>query len=202
MTRYRLFVLLACLPQILYAHEVLDTFLKDLHSLHAQFEQTLYEENGEALETSKGELYMQRPNKFRWIYKIPYNQLIVADSKRVWVYDIDLEQVTSKPINKALGQTPAFLLSRTTPIETDFRINELSSRSGFTRLELIPKNTQAQFATIRLKLKGKKLVHFELKDNFGQTTLITFRKLIRNPKLNSRLFRFKVPAGVDLIKED
>ncbi len=202
MKRYTLFVILACSPHLLYAHEMLDNFLQDLHSLQAKFEQTLYDESGDVLEKTSGEMYMQRPNKFRWIYQIPYNQLIVADGKKVWIYDSDLEQVTSKHINDALGKTPAFLLNRPEAVEKDFRVTQLPSKTVVTRLHLVPKDTEAQFESININLYKKILLSFELMDNFGQITYIKFRHLVRNKKLNPNLFIFTPPADVDIIEDN
>ncbi len=202
MKRYCLFLVLCCLPHWLYAHEALEYFLDDLHTLYAQFEQVIYDDNGELLEKSQGLMYVQRPNRFRWVYQQPYDQLIVADGKKVWIYDNDLEQVTVKNLDNALGKTPAFLLSRQKALEEDFFINDLPSyRRGVTRLELIPKDAQAQFDSMRLNLQGKTLLNLELVDNLGQTTNILFHKVKRNHKLNYKLFIFTPPAGVDIIED-
>ncbi len=201
MKRRYLLLFLCCLPSWLYAHEALDFFLEDLHTLKAYFVQTLYDESGQQLEKSRGIMYLQRPNKFRWVYLQPYTQLIVADGKKMWVYDNELEQVTVKKLDGALGKTPAFLLSRHQAIEEDFVVNELPSRNNITRLELVPKDTQAQFDSVRINLRWKKLLSFELVDNLGQTTYIKFRKVRRNPKVAAKKFRFKPPKGVDIIQD-
>ena len=181
---------------------ILDNFLKNLSSLHAQFEQQLFNETGKQLETSQGQMYIKRPNQFRWDYQKPYQQLIVADGENVWIYDPDLEQVTMKKLTQALGKTPALLLSSNRPIEEDFFVNPLPAKADITRLELLPKDAQAQFDSIRLNLRGETLLGFELVDNLGQTTLITFKQLERNQKLEESLFIFTPPAGVDVVTED
>jgi outer membrane lipoprotein carrier protein len=183
------------------AHPALDDFLKNLQNLQTQFEQRLFNEAGELVERSEGKFYLQRPDKFRWDYQQPYQQLIVADGKKVWIYDKDLNQVTVKSFQRALGQTPASLLISTQAVEEDFFINELPAKEGVTRLELIPKNAQAQFESMRLILRGKILLGFELVDNLGQTTLITCSELKRNPILNDHLFLFTPPVGADIIKD-
>ncbi|RKZ36514.1 MAG: outer membrane lipoprotein carrier protein LolA [Gammaproteobacteria bacterium] len=197
-----LFFVLMCLPSWLYAHEVLDKFLRELHTLQAQFVQKLYNEKGSLLESSQGKMYMQRPNRFHWDYQQPYNQLIVADGERVWIYDSDLEQVTVKNLDQALGKTPAFLLSSSRRMEEDFFINLLSSKNGVMRFELIPKDAQASFDSMRINLSGKKMLGLELIDNLGQTTFITFNKMKQNQKLSKELFIFTPPAGVDIITDD
>ena len=184
------------------AQPILDSFLKNLNSLHAQFEQQLFNETGKQLETSQGQMYIKRPNQFRWDYQKPYQQLIVADGENVWIYDPDLEQVTMKKLTKALGKTPALLLTSNRPIEEDFFVNPLPAKADITRLELLPKDAQAQFDSIRLNFRGDTLLGFELVDNLGQTTLITFKQVERNQKLEESLFIFTPPAGVDVVTED
>lgn len=195
-----LFLCYLLLPTGLYAHEALDNFFRNLHSLQAYFVQKLYSENGRLMETSLGRMQMQRPNKFRWNYQHPYGQLIVADGKSVWIYDSDLEQVTLKNLDKALGKTPAFLLSSNRRIETDYYVNQLSSKVG-KRFELIPKDAQAQFDSMQIHLSEKTLLGLELIDNLGQKTFITFSQVKRNPRLAQELFIFTPPAGVDIITD-
>ncbi len=202
MMKLRWLLLLLCyLPSVLYANEVLDHFLQTLQTLQAQFVQKLYNEQGRLLEQSQGKMYVQRPNRFHWNYLHPYNQLIVADGERVWIYDKDLEQITLKKLDDALGKTPAFLLSSNRPVEDDFVVNQLPSKKrGITRFKLIPKDAQAQFESMYLNLKGKVILGLEFKDNLGQKTVITFKQVKRNRKLGEELFIFTPPAGVDIIR--
>jgi outer membrane lipoprotein carrier protein len=204
MMKLRWLLLLLCyLPNVLYANEVLDSFLRNLHTLQAQFVQKLYNEKGRLLEESQGKMYVQRPNRFHWNYLHPYNQLIVADGERVWIYDKDLEQITLKKLDQALGKTPAFLLSSNRRVEDDFVVNQLPSKKrGMTRFKLIPKDAQAQFKSMYLNLSGKVILGLEFKDNLGQKTVITFKQVKRNRKLGEELFIFTPPAGVDIIRDD
>lgn len=203
MKQHRLFILLLlCSPNWLYANDSLDRFFQDLYTLHGQFEQQLYNEQNQLIETSKGLVYMQRPNRFRWEYQHPYEQLIVADGERVWVYDKDLEQITVKTLNKILGKTPAFLLSRNRRLEEDFFVNQQPSQEGKTRYQLLPKDADASFEKMYLNLHGKTLQSLELVDNLGQTTYITFPRLNPNFSLDEGLFIFTPPAGVDILKEE
>jgi outer membrane lipoprotein carrier protein len=198
-----LFLLLWCLPSWLYANEILENFLRGLNTLEARFEQSLYNEKGDLLEKSQGEMYVQRPNKFRWDYQHPYTQLIVADGERVWIYDSELEQVVVKSVDQALGKTPAFLLSSSRQIVEDFFVEQLPFKiKGITRLELTPKDTEAQFDSMRINLRGNNLLGFELVDNLGQTTYITFSQVKQNQIVGEGLFIFTPPAGVDIIDEE
>jgi outer membrane lipoprotein carrier protein len=196
------FLILLFIPNWLSAQENLNDFLQSLQTLYGQFYQELYNEKGKLLERAQGKMYMQRPNKFRWEYEQPYNQLIVADGKKVWIYDRELEQVTEKSLDKTIGKTPAFLLSRSRQLGEDFFINPLSTQEGKTRFELIPKDAHAQFDSIRISLRNKALLGFELVDNLGQTTYITFGQLIKNRNLDEGLFIFTPPAGIDIIQDN
>jgi outer membrane lipoprotein carrier protein len=185
------------------SHQILNDFLKDTKTLHANFHQELMDEKGQLLEVSEGEMYVQRPGKFRWDYQKPYKQLIVADGSTVWVHDVDLEQVSKKTMDKALGKTPAVLLSSHSNVEEDFFVNRLPAPApGVILLELRSKDAQAQFETIRVSLKNNELIAFELLDNLGQKTKMSFSQIERNGKLASQLFIFVPPVGVDIIEEE
>lgn len=195
-------LILLSLPSPLYAHEALTRFLNTLETLQAQFEQKLSNESGDLLETSQGEVHIKRPNQFRWDYQKPYQQLIVADGKKVWIYDHDLEQVTVKKFDEALGKTPALLLSSNRQaIEEDFFVIQMTSQTGQSRFELIPKDAQAQFESIQLTLQGDLLQSFELTDNLGQKTLIEFSQVKFNQPVDTQLFQFTPPAGVDVVED-
>lgn len=185
------------------SHQILNDFLKNTKTLHATFQQELFDEKGQLLEKSEGEMYVQRPGKFRWDYRKPYRQLIVADGSLVWVHDVDLEQVSKKSLNKALGKTPAILLSTHTNAEEEFFVNSLPAPApDTTLLELRPRDAQAQFETIRITLKNEELLSFELRDNLGQKTKMFFSDIEHNTKLAANLFIFVPPAGVDVIEEE
>lgn len=185
----------------LHAQTALETSLSDLRTLQGQFKQKLYNEKNELVETSQGKMFIQRPDKFHWDYQQPYQQLIIADSERVWIYDKDLEQVTVKNLKKALGNTPALIFSSHRKLEEDFFINSLPSQAGLTRFELVPKDAQAQFENIKIIMQDKELNGLELKDNLGQTTLISFEQIKRNQPLDETLFIFTPPAGTDIVEE-
>jgi outer membrane lipoprotein carrier protein len=187
-------------PVTLWANPVLENFLNSLQTLHAQFEQRQFSETGKLLEISKGEVYVKRPGKFRWEYQQPYDQLIVADGRSVWIYDKDLEQVTIKNLDDALGKTPALLLSSDGNVDRNFFIIELPRQRQLTRLLLKPKNEEAQFKSIQLNLQGSILSGLELKDNFGQTTFIAFKQAKNNLVFNENLFVFRPPSGTDIIE--
>lgn len=206
-TKYRLrtagaMLLLLCAAQ---AHaggrERLDAFFKDVRSLRGEFTQTVLDSRMKVGEQARGTLALQRPGKFRWDYKAPYHQIIVADGSKVWIYDIELEQVTVKPLDHAVGNTPAQLLSSGENLDKSFTITEQGKADNLEWVELTPKQQDSSFERVRLGFDQRDLRSMELKDNFGQTTRLQFSNLERNPKLVPSLFDFKPPPGVDVVGE-
>ncbi len=181
--------------------ERLDSFFKDVQSLRGEFSQTVLDPRMNVTEEAQGTLALQRPGKFRWDYKVPYHQVIVADGKKVWIYDIELEQVTVKALNEAVGNTPAQLLSSGENLEKSFTVTEQGAQGDFDWVELTPKQQDTNFERVRLGFDQSNLRVMELVDNFGQTTRLQFSRLERNPKLVPSLFDFKPPPGVDVVGE-
>ncbi|MDX1514760.1 MAG: outer membrane lipoprotein chaperone LolA [Gammaproteobacteria bacterium] len=181
--------------------EALDNFLSDLRTLESEFHQTLYDENLKKLEESRGLLFLERPNRFRWDYRQPNAQLIVSDGDKVWLYDRELAQVTVRKIDDALGATPALVLSSREPLEKNFEVSDLGSDQDLIWVGLKPRHKEASFAHIRLGFADGELRRMELTDNFGQLTKLEFSNMIRNAPIISDAFRFSPPAGVDVIGE-
>ena len=177
----------------------LNAFLKDLKTLEADFQQSLYDENLYQLEESRGAFQLSRPDRFRWDYRQPEAQLIVADGEKVWIYDRDLSQVTVRALGNALGATPAMLLSSDRPVDENFEMTELKPSGGLEWIGLKPRLSDTGFAHIRLGLDGNVLRLMELIDNFGQLTRIEFKNIRRNPRISPRAFEFEPPQGVDII---
>ncbi|OQW91104.1 MAG: outer membrane lipoprotein carrier protein LolA [Beggiatoa sp. IS2] len=199
MKLYWLFLLIFWLVTPAWAaEENLDDFLNSLKTFYAEFEQKQFGEGSNLLETAHGEVYIQRPG--RWDYQQPYDQLIIADGKKVWIYDHDLEQVTVKQINDALGKTPALLLSSDSKVADNFMVTTSHPQENVTRFTLKPKDSQAQFDSLRINLQSNSLQSLELVDNLGQTTSITFKKINLNQVFKPELFVFKPPAGIDIIE--
>lgn len=179
----------------------LDRFLDGLKTLRAEFVQSLMEQDGTVLEESEGTLLVSRPGKFRLEYRAPHQQLYVADGKRIWAYDPDLKQVTVRPQDEALGNTPALLLSGTDPFTRDFTPVELGDHEGFTWVELRPKGKEGNFQYIRFALEGETLRAMEMVDGIGQTTRLYFDRITRNPAIPADRFTFTPPKGVDVVGE-
>ena len=179
----------------------LKSFLAKASTLQANFTQVQVDEKGNLGKRSNGVFYLQRPGKFRWNYLKPYNQEIVSSVGKVWFYDKDLEQVTAKKLNAAIGSTPALLLTGEVPLEKNFTIENQSDEEGIAILKLLPKNEESGFKYVQIGLENDVLVGMELSDNFGQLTRIYFNNLKTGVRIDPALFTFKPPAGVDVFEE-
>ena len=176
----------------------LDAYLSGLDTVSAQFEQRLFDERRSLLERARGTVLIDRPGRFRFDYSDP-PQLIVGDGARVWIHDPELAQVTVRDVDAALGSTPAVLLATDRPVEEQFRVEALDAGAGYDAFALEPKVEDAPFTLIRLAFVGGELRRMELVDQFGQTTLITFTDIRRQPAVPAGAFTFTPPAGVDVI---
>jgi len=179
----------------------LNHFFEGLGSLRADFSQTVIDASAFSLQESSGVLIMQRPDKFLWDYQRPYQQAIIADGKKIYIYDADLEQVTIKPMLKSMGDTPMLMLSSGGALGESFVITETGEEAGLEWLQLKPKEQQSNFTMMRLAFDKQTLRIMELVDSFEQTTRLQFSEVKRNPRIDNALFRFVAPPGVDVIEE-
>jgi outer membrane lipoprotein carrier protein len=180
---------------------MLRDYLQQTTSARARFAQIQVDKNLRQLQQATGTMEFVRPGKFRWVYEKPYEQLIVGDGARVWIYDKDLNQVTVRKLDKALGSTPAALLAGSNEIEKEFSLKAIGSRDGLEWLEAVPKTKDVTFERIQLGFGANGLESMELHDQFGQTTLIKFASIERNVKLPPDDFKFVPPKGADVIGE-
>ncbi len=187
------------------AEQQLEKFFTQVRSMRADFTQSVISESKRAVEKSEGVLQMQRPGKFNWQYQTPYEQQIIADGKKLWIYDVEMEQVIVKNLDLALGDTPAVLLSGDAAITDRFEVREITEamqgESSLFWLQLMPKQQEAGFEKLLLAFSGDNLQIMELKDAFGQITRLTFSHLERNPVIDPSVFTFEPPPGVDVINE-
>jgi outer membrane lipoprotein carrier protein len=194
------------------AIEKLKTFVAATHSAQANFTQEVLDQNGKRIQGASGIMQFQRPGKFRWTYQKPYEQLIVGDGTRFWMYDIDLNQVTVKKLDAALGNSPAALLSGSNEIERGFTLMEDGSKDGLEWLQATPKSQDSKdpanngqdrsFNKILMAFNAQsELVMMELNDMFGHKTVLRFSAMQRNPKFPEQQFRFSPPKGADLLSE-
>jgi outer membrane lipoprotein carrier protein len=174
-------------------------FIAGTTTARGEFEQKIFDSNHKLLQESRGVLAFSRPGKFRWTYVKPYAQLIVGDGSKVWIYDEDLRQVTVKKLDQALGSTPAALLAGNNEAMRSFSLSDKGTRDGIEWLEALPRDKDGSFERIRMGFGTSGLQVMELVDSFGQTTILKFNSLERNPRLNPGLFRFSPPKGADVI---
>ena len=174
-------------------------FLQDVHSLKADFVQVVLDSNLKQVKQSTGTLSIKRPDRFRWDYLKPNAEIIVADGKRLWLYDVDLQQVTVKLLNDTLAASPAVLLSGSNDVEKSFSVEDLGTKDGLEWVSLNPKVKDTDFDNVKLGFKGDDVAVMELKDNLGNLTRITFSKLQRNVDVADDAFRFTPPKGADVI---
>lgn len=192
---------LSCSVVLADAAGRLDGYLSGLDAVSSRFEQRLFDENRKLLEQARGTVLIDRPGRFRFEYTDP-PQLIVGDGTRIWLYDPDLAQVTVRDVDAALGSTPAVLLSTDRPVNEAFRVEALNAAGSVDAFVLEPRAEDASFSRIRLAFAGGELRRMELVDQFGQTTLIAFHGIRRQPAIPPDAFTFTPPDGVDVIDDD
>jgi len=181
--------------------EELKSFSENLKSFQTGFEQTVYDAQSQPVQSSTGSASLKRPGKFTWHYKEPNEQQIVSDGEQVWIYDLDLEQVTVSTLGDRAAGTPLALLMAESPLEEEFDIKGLGEKDSISWYELKPKSKENDFETIFLGLNAKGLAVMELRDNFGQATQIKFTDFEINVPLKDVQFKFTPPSGVDVIGE-
>ena len=194
---------LVLLPALAQAGAIdqLHDFLKNTRSFKADFSQALLAKNGRKPQQSSGTVAVARPGKLRWEIAKPYPQLVVGDGERFWIHDPELQQVTVRKADKALGASPAALLSGSNDLERNFNLREVGEADGLAWVEATPKTGDSGFERVRLGFAGADLQAMELFDSFGQTTLVRFSRIERNPNLPAATFKFTPPAGADVIGE-
>jgi len=183
------------------ATQDLQRFFNKVQRYSAIFDQVTLDEALNPIQESSGNLWIERPGMFRWNYTVPYEQNIVGDGKQVWVYDVELKQAAVRRMQGALGATPAILLSGKGALEGVFTIKDLGHQGKLDWVQLTPKKSDGGFEIIRIGFEKGKLHILEMIDGFGQTTRVTMRNPIENPKISADKFSFKPPAGVDVIRE-
>jgi len=180
----------------------LRSFIQNVRTVRAEFSQTVLDKNTQVVQRGSGVMQFERPGKFRWVYEKPYEQLIVGDGAQIWFYDHDLNQVTVRKLDAAIGSSPAALLAGSGNIETEFDLEEIGLQGDTEWLEARPKVTESTFEWVRLGFSRKgTLKAMELHDHFGQTTVLAFAGLEQNSRLAPELFKFSPPPGADVISE-
>ncbi|RUR13078.1 outer membrane lipoprotein chaperone LolA [Legionella sp. km772] len=180
--------------------EVLQNKLNALSTMSADFKQTVKAKQ-KTVSRSSGTMALQRPGRFRWKTVDPMEQLIVADGQKMWIYDIELEQVTVKKQERGLGGTAALFLSGyDNQVAKDFDVSEKNDGKK-TVFDLKAKAAKENFQRIKLIFNKEQLVGLELYDQLGQITYVTLSQIKSNDKLSAKLFQFTPPKGVDVVKQ-
>ncbi len=177
----------------------LKQFMDGTRSARGSFTQQVFSKSGRKPQQASGTFAFSRPGKFRWTYEKPYAQLLVGDGSKLWAWDQELNQVTTKKLGQALGSTPAAILAGDNSLEKNFTLKDDGAADGLEWVEARPKADDSSFERIRMGFSGGQLKAMVLHDNFGQTTSLNFLQMERNPSLDGGLFRFVPPKGADVV---
>lgn len=183
------------------ALDTLREFTRDVKTGRASFTQVVSSPDGVKKKTSSGSFEFSRPNRFRFAYNKPFEQLIVSDGGKVWLYDIDLNQVSVRPLDQALGGTPAALLAGGAggALERDFELSAQPARDGIDWVQAVPRAKDGSVAKLQVGFRGKNLAALEITDAFGQRSVLSFSAVEQGVALPEQRFRFVPPPGVDVI---
>ena len=186
----------------------LENFMRNARSGQAEFTQTVTTpakvDESPRTKQSSGSFAFQRPGRFSFVYRKPFAQTIVADGTTLWLYDADLNQVTQRAQEQALGATPAALLASApdlAALRAEFTLENAPERDGLQWVLATPKASGSQLRSVRVGLDGARLAVLDIEDSFGQHSVIRFADMQLNPQLPTGTFSFKVPAGADVLRQ-
>jgi len=188
------------LPALADAAQALRDFVRDARSGRGRFTQTVYSPDGARRRVSSGELEFLRPDRFRFAYARPNEQLIVGDGQKVWVHDPDLNQATSRAQKAAVSGTPAALLAGGS-VERDFELSAQPDQGGLQWVAATPRQKDATIQRLRAGFRGRELAVLEIIDSFGQRSVMEFADLRLNVPVAPERFRFAPPAGTEVIEQ-
>ncbi len=167
----------------------------------AQFQQVVLDEGLNPIEESSGVMQIARPGRFRWDYEPPNEQSIIGNGKKVWLYDIELEQITVRSQEQSLGKTPATLLAGGSDIKSNYDIQDLGQSGALSWVRMTPRDDESGFSDLRIGFESGEIRILELVDGLGQTTRITLSNSSENQKIDTKRFVLEPPDGVDVIDE-
>ena len=180
--------------------DTLRDFVRDAKSGRANFTQTVTSPDGAKKKTSSGSFEFIRPDRFRFAYSKPFEQLIVGDGHKVWLFDPDLNQVSVRKASQALGATPAALLAGDS-LDRDFTLQPQPDKDGLAWAQATPKAKDGPFQFMRVGFRGKELAAVEIVDSFGQRSVLQFSNVASNVQLPTERFRFTPPAGAEVLEQ-
>jgi outer membrane lipoprotein carrier protein len=181
------------------ARSRMEAFSKDLKSVTADFSQTVTDASGGRGDASRGTMALEAPRQFRWETKAPYEQTIVADGTRVWIYEPDLSQVSVRSQSGEEAHSPLTVLTDLSQLDSQFTASESGERDGLAWLKLASKAKEPEFEYAELGFSDHSLERMLFRDQLGYTTEIDFSNWRRNPKIDASQFKFTPPKGVDVI---
>jgi outer membrane lipoprotein carrier protein len=177
------------------------SFVAHTQAAKGEFVQRQVKEGGKPSSPANGTFVFARPGKFIWIYLKPYEQVLQADGEKLYIFDKDLNQVTVRKLGNAIGSSPAAILFGSNDLEQNFTLKEVANKDGLEWLEATPKTRDSTFDRISIGLKNGVPEAMELRDSFGQLSLLSFKKFEKNPALNGEAFKFVVPKGADVLNQ-
>ena len=181
------------------ARDELERFAASLERFQAEFTQTVKSGDGRIQDQTQGEVWLQKPDRLRWVYSGEYPEIIVADGKNIWIYDESLEQVTVKPQSEEATDSPLMILADVSKLDQQFLVTELGDFEGMDLLELKSLDSESEFERILLGLVPDGIRMMAMEDAFGQRTEIHFQDVKVNAPVDPSLFRFTPPEGVDVV---
>jgi outer membrane lipoprotein carrier protein len=188
--------------------ESLESFVKTVKTGRAEFTQVVSApgRDGQSprVKTSTGTFEFARPSRFRFVYRKPFEQSIVADGQTLWLHDVDLNQVTARKQSQILGSTPAALIASAADLkalQADFVLTNAPDKDGQEWVNATPKAKDGQVQSARVGFRDGNLASLEILDSFGQTSRMSFSAFVANPALDAAVFQFKPPAGADVVRQ-
>ena len=186
----------------------LENFVKSARTGRAEFTQVVTAPGREGqsprTKTSSGTFEFARPDRFRFDYKKPFEQTIVADGQTLWLYDVDLKQVTARKQSQVLASTPAALIASAADLNVlrrDFNLEAAGEKDGLQWVQATPKAKDGQLHSMKAGFRGDQLAALEIVDSFGQRSVLTFSRMELNAPLRAEVFQFKAPQGVDVVRQ-
>lgn len=181
------------------ARSELERFANELDRFQAEFSQTVKSQDGSIQDQTKGRVWLQSPDKLRWVYTGEFPETIVADGKNIWIYDESLEQVTVRPQSDRATDSPLMILADISQLDAQFKVTELGDFDDLLLLELKSQDSESEFERILLGLDTSGIRMMAMEDAFGQRTEVYFENVLINPPVDPDLFLFTPPEGTDVV---
>ena len=181
------------------ARSELERFAAELEGFQADFTQTVKSQDGRVQDQTHGKVWLQSPDKLRWVYSGEFPETIVADGSNIWIYDESLQQVTVKPQSDQAADSPLMILADVSRLDQQFQVTELGDYEDMLLLELKSLDEESEFERILLGLDSSGIRMMAMEDAFGQRTEVHFENMLKNSPIDPQLFEFTPPEGVDLV---